>query len=112
MKKEELYALGIDESHRKEFLRLYWADVRKKADQLLQKKEAKNDTPTAADLRAAIGSIVKLIPDPVRLQAILAVANRHYHYMGIEYADKLCNEATDQTAPEQDNGGGADVDTD
>lgn len=127
MKKEELTALGIDESHRKEFLRIYWADVRKKADQLLQKKEAKNDAPTAADLRAAIGSIVKLIPDPVRLRRILDHTSIEYNRISRERAEKTIQEALDrgytfnmyelnkqpeQTEPEQDDGGGEDVNTD
>lgn len=130
MKKEEMYALGIDESRRKEFMDIYWQDVRKAADRMIKKKEGKEETPSPADVRKAIESIVKLIPDVVRLQCILAVANRHYHYMGVDQADKLRNaaweagdnspeastaaplpEQTDQE-PEQDNGGAEDVNTD
>ena len=128
MKREELHAFGIDESRRKEFMDIYWQDVRKAADRLIKKKEGKEETPSPADIRKAIESIIKLIPDVVRLQCILAVANRHYHYMGVDHADKLRNAAweagdtspdastaeplPEQTEPEQDNGGGENVDTD
>ena len=82
MKREELYSFGIDESHRKDFLAVYWKDVRKAADQMLQKKGRKvKGDPSPEELREAIGCMVRLIPDPVRLQRILTYVNTQYHKM-------------------------------
>lgn len=106
MKREELYSFGIDESHRKDFLAVYWKDVRKAADQMIQKKKRKTEgDPSPEELREAIGCMVKLIPDPVRLQRVLTYVNTQYHKMRLELEEMSRQEDAEQgeeTAPTVD----------
>lgn len=88
MKRAEIISFGVPESRVKDFQKAYWADVRQSARNLANKERCTK----VEDLKAAILSMIQLMPDPDKLERILYVINRQYYYM--------CLEASEMKAPE------------
>lgn len=88
MKKTDFISFGVPENRVKEFQKAYWADVRQSARNIAVKERCTK----AEDLKAAILSMIQLMPDTDKLERILYVINRQYYYM--------CLEASEMKAPE------------
>lgn len=78
MKKAELMEYGIPEAKIRAFNEVYWNDVRKQAARMVEEAKGQETAPSTASMREAIAAMVRLIPDPVRLNLILNNVNRHY----------------------------------
>lgn len=74
MNKQEIIAFGVPEDKIQAFQAAYWKDLHKVAERMA-KQQAANES---RDMLEAIASMLRLIPDPVRLRQILNNVNRHY----------------------------------
>ena len=78
MKKTDLINYGIPEEKVSSFQKIYWEDVKKQVRVMVEDARGQDSAPSPSAMREAIESMLRLIPDPVRLSSILSNVNRHY----------------------------------
>lgn len=94
MKKAELVEMGIPEEKIPGFRKVYWEDVKKQAAIMAKLERERETAPSPEALRAAAGAMLRLIPDPAKLAAIVGYINRQYHQHKTEQAEQQKQEGS------------------
>lgn len=79
MNKEQALSYGVREDAYRDFQEHVSRDVNKRARELAERRKGGETAFAVAQIREAIGAMVRLIDDPARLSAILQDVNSQYY---------------------------------